>query len=860
MNQTSAHCKSFRALAVDHRCYTKFSAVCVSPIIDTEGSDTNQATGLIEVLLQLPLTTFTVTTDIGQTFSINGTVTTVTGFTGPDLEQVVPVWSNSSLPANSQLMANGNTYFIGDLAEKAAAIVGSTTANIVTINSFLQSQRDFIHNYSWLTPGQQIQVALDQSVTTSLAFQQSALNSLTNTLPSLSSGLSMIVGNLGSFASTATIDVGSGLLGFSTSNLSSITGFIYGLSPIGAFYEGGELEYDQSQSIAERTARLFQNSVAVSYSGFNSLDSNSDGVINDQDTAYEDLEVWQDMNENGIAETVELKDLDEAEIDTIKLTENQFYTSGNAKSVQPTDVDALRTSLAVTAPSGPSLPTIPSGWSAGSFVAMYGSGGQYYIVGTDGGDTIDDDYDASNQNVLNIIGFGGNDTLLAEDIGDTTDNTFWGGTGNDQFASGAGNDRLLGEAGDDLAFGQLGNDTAWGGEGADDIKGFYQNSDSVKELGSGETDNDLLLGGAGNDQLYGQTGNDTLSGEDGDDVVRGFSWYNDSKTSLNQYESDNDQLHGGAGADSLIGGVGNDTLDGGTGNDFLTGFAAINLVSGSEVVDTKNALSGSETDADVIMGGDGNDTMAGNIGNDSLFGDEGNDVMLGFNFTNDPVQTLSGGATDNDLMSGGAGDDIILGGIGDDVVHGGTGDDSLYGYEGSLTSTYSLQSGQTDNDTMFGGSGSDELQGRQGNDFLLGETGNDKLFGQVGDDTLYGGEGDDVLVGFTGSNELKQTLSGGETDNDFLFGGAGADVALGQLGNDYIDGGAGADSMFGGMGDDTYIVNTINDAVTEKSSEGTDRVFSNVTYLLSSETENLCRPRENHCLRRRPGYCCPCSR
>ena len=76
---------------------------------------------------------------------------------------------------------------------------------------------------------------------------------------------------------------------------------------------------------------------------------------------------------------------------------------------------------------------------------------------------------------------------------------------------------------------------------------------------------------------------------------------------------------------------------------------------------------------------------------------------------------------------------------------------------------------------------------------------------------LYGNDGDD-------------TLNGGN-NNDILYGGNGNDTLL--------NGGNDLDTMVGGDGDDTYIVNHINDVVTELSSEGTDLiVHSTATFTL----------------------------
>ena len=45
--------------------------------------------------------------------------------------------------------------------------------------------------------------------------------------------------------------------------------------------------------------------------------------------------------------------------------------------------------------------------------------------------------------------------------------------------------------------------------------------------------------------------------------------------------------------------------------------------------------------------------------------------------------------------------------------------------------------------------------------------------------------------------------------------------------------------MSGGEGNDTYYVNSASDTVTENSAQGTDIIYSSVTYTTSSNVENL---------------------
>jgi Ca2+-binding RTX toxin-like protein len=64
-------------------------------------------------------------------------------------------------------------------------------------------------------------------------------------------------------------------------------------------------------------------------------------------------------------------------------------------------------------------------------------------------------------------------------------------------------------------------------------------------------------------------------------------------------------------------------------------------------------------------------------------------------------------------------------------------------------------------------------------------------------------------------------------------------VLTGGRSNNVLDGGLGADTMIGGAGDDTYVVDHIDDRVTEMPGEGIDTVWSSVTHALDAYVEHL---------------------
>ncbi|MFK3771356.1 beta strand repeat-containing protein [Pseudomonas sp. NPDC089406] len=303
--------------------------------------------------------------------------------------------------------------------------------------------------------------------------------------------------------------------------------------------------------------------------------------------------------------------------------------------------------------------------------------------------------------------------------------------------------------------------------------------------------------------------------------------------------------------------------------------------------ETGNTITWDGDTLGAVYGGAGNDTLISGAFGDSLDGRDGNDTLYG-GLGNDSLQ---GGAGD-DIVYGDEGDDVIQGGVGNDTLYGGEGNDSMWGDEGD-----DIIYGGAGDDKLYSGDGlygNDILDGGEGNDFLKGGVGNDKLYGGAGDDYLNGGAGDNILVGgagndtyvvnganeqiienagegtdrvessitwalgdnlenltLTGNNAINGT--GNAQDNviigndaaNILIGGAGDDTLDGGNGDDYLDGGVGADIIKGGAGNDTYVVDNVNDQVSENADEGTDAVYASVTWTLGDNLENLTLTGEN---------------
>jgi Ca2+-binding RTX toxin-like protein len=301
------------------------------------------------------------------------------------------------------------------------------------------------------------------------------------------------------------------------------------------------------------------------------------------------------------------------------------------------------------------------------------------------------------------------------------------------------------------------------------------------------------------------------------------------------------------GADTLTGTDGKDFIPGRTGSNQIDALGGDDVViedAGEDVIDAGDGN-------DVVFAGADNDIVMARAGDDAVFGGDAHDLLLG-----DAGQDALFGEAGNDLLFGGEGNDLVNGGAGNDVLAGDEGEDEVYGESGR--------------DVLFGGAGDDVLAGMSGNDILYGDAGADTLDGGEGDDEMHGGTGDDTYVVDSDEDEvielagegrdvvkasvdymLAETLEeltlvgsedleghGNQGDN-IIIGNSGRNSLFGGAGNDTVKGGAGADALVAGEGDDTYVVDDTGDTVTEHAGEGSDIVYSSVTYAAAAEVENL---------------------
>ena len=468
-----------------------------------------------------------------------------------------------------------------------------------------------------------------------------------------------------------------------------------------------DLNHDGNiNNITEIFSERYNNGTAKSgLEALATLDSNKNGIISATDAQFNQILVWQDLNQDGISQINELKTLAQHGINSINLNglATETFQDGNIIRKQSlfnrndgtsgivADVAFLVTQTGFKTTQTDTLTQIIAENDSATSLTIFNDTANHTLnltqakvqvaIGNSGKDTL---YSTDNKNVF-LSGGAGNDTLT-------------GNNGNDWLVGDDGADQLIGGAGNDILYIDAEDTLINGGEGQDI---------AIVTTATGIT---LNLGTSNLEMVLGNDGNDTFSHSGTYSVVIDSGKGNDQITG----GSNNDVLTGGEGNDSLNGKLGDDQINGGLGDDTLNAHEGNDSLNGDAGNDRLNANIG-------------NDTLNGGIGNDVLYGNEGSDLLNG----NEDNDTLDGGA-DNDTLYGQQGNDNLNGGLGDDTLYGGEGDDIL--------------SGSNDSDRLFGEIGNDSLEGGSGNDSLVGGEDNDSLNGDAGIDTLTGGSGADTFI------------------------------------------------------------------------------------------------------------------
>ncbi|MES2942672.1 MAG: DUF4347 domain-containing protein [Pseudomonadota bacterium] len=317
---------------------------------------------------------------------------------------------------------------------------------------------------------------------------------------------------------------------------------------------------------------------------------------------------------------------------------------------------------------------------------------------------------------------------VADLTGNSLDNLFYAGDGDNVLNGAAGNDTVSYQfAGSAVTVGLQTGGQNTGGSGLDSLI-------SINNL-VGSNYNDTLSGSSANNLLDGGAGVDTVSYAGvGSAVVARLNTGSASGTS-----SGNDTL---TGVENLVGSSYNDTLVGHGGANVLTGGA------GDDVL---NGLGG----ADTMAGGNGSDVYYVNRSDDIVTETNDSIVTGGYDkvYSYLAAYTLSANVEKGRIVSTGTAsltgnelDNILYAGLGNNLLDGAGGTDTVsYSHVTSAVSV-SLDLGGAQ---ATGGSGSDTLvnieniTGSRYNDVLTGNDQANVLNGVTGADSMSGGDGSD---------------------------------------------------------------------------------------------------------------------
>ncbi len=406
----------------------------------------------------------------------------------------------------------------------------------------------------------------------------------------------------------------------------------------------------------------------------------------------------------------------------------------------------------------------------------------------------------------------------------------------------------------------------------------------------GNTANNILNGGNGNDTLNGGFGDDTYivdsitdtifeSFNQGTDKVESsvtFSLVNPNFTNVENLTLTGTtaiSATGNAANNILIGNAANNILNGGNGNDILNGGSGVDLLIGG--LDDDIYIVDTTTDTITELDNQGIDKIESSV----TFSIAG--------LSNIENITLTGGAATN--ATGNTGNNTLTGNSGSNILDGSSGIDILVGGNGN--DTYIVDT-ITDTITELANGGIDEIKSSvtfsiaglsnienitlTGSNAITatGNAGNNTLTGNTANNSLIGGNGDDIYIVDTITDTITEiinegidkvessvtfslsalthienlTLTGnaaingtGNTGNNTLIGNIANNTLTGGEGNDILNGNGGIDILVGGLGNDTYIVDTITDTITELASQGTDKIESSVTFNIAGlgNIENL---------------------
>ncbi|SFE15424.1 peroxidase family protein [Nitrosomonas sp. Nm166] len=491
-------------------------------------------------------------------------------------------------------------------------------------------------------------------------------------------------------------------------------------------------------------------------------------------------------------------------------------------------------------------------WGDGGNDRLEGGAGNDSINGGDGNDIITDSFGDDN-----VKGGEGHDVIN----GGPGVNLLLGGGGSDFIVTGSDISEVFGGPGNDFIFGNTPNEVMMGNEGDDWIETGTADGAPGDNFDPFNRDpirgNDVFLGNGGIDEFLGEGGDDLMNGKAGfdkNDGSSGFDWVFNKGSIV----AANVDLAKPIPQDDRVP------------PDLLDRYDFVEAASGWNLDDVVRGDSRTNLELEFVDPLTGQNNALDNVNNPASGGHSAADRIALI----DGLSTLLGGATTfsaGNILLGGAGSDLIEGRGGDDIIDGDAWLNVRISVRDANDSSIEIASfenmtGSLRTAMQSGTYRPDQL--RIVREIVTAPAGNDidtAVFRDVyanyvvtfgSDGTIFvdhvnpgnggGGidDGSDTVRNVERLQFADRTLivGGGNTvgtpGDDNLVGTDGDDELSGFAGNDKLDGLGGVDTLIGGPDNDTYVVDTTTDILTELAGEGIDTVESSVTFKLGS-TSNL---------------------
>jgi serralysin len=302
---------------------------------------------------------------------------------------------------------------------------------------------------------------------------------------------------------------------------------------------------------------------------------------------------------------------------------------------------------------------------------------------------------------------------------------------------------------------------------------------------------------------------------------------------------------GGAGNDIIIGNQGKNVLKGGNGNDSLKGLTGNDTIYGGAGTDTCFIATSSTTctvtyDASthkylIVSASGGTDTVYDDV---EFFAFSDKTITASVISPDSPILVTASPADDTSSVRDTA--SIVL--TFSETIVAGKGKINIRLADGTLFQSFDMAkspAGVTISDKTLTIDPSGYFKAGAGyyvtiDAGAIKDTEGKGFSGLAGKNDLNFVVEKGVIRGTSQSESMSGSIKA-----DRLYGAGGNDSLMGRDGNDKLDGGSGADNMAGGRGDDTYTVNSTADKVVEADAQGTDTIYSSVSYALPANVEKL---------------------